>query len=547
MRGRMRTYGELGRLLIGGKELLNRSGMDSPGTVPRADEVRAARRLAATLEAGGPTFVKLGQLLSTRSELLAPAYLDALSRLQDDVAPFDGYQARQIVEDELGASVSDMFAHFEMVPMAAASLGQVHRAELRDGTAVVVKVQRPGVTSQISADMATLGQLAHFLDSHSDAGRRFGFSDFFQQFRLALLDELDYRREAANLDMLRRIVTGNPELVVPAPVTGFTSGRVLTMEEVRGTKITALSGTVLADIDGRSLADALFRSYLEQVFKHGFFHADPHPGNILLTEDHRIAIIDLGMVGYLTAEMRLQLMRLMLSVVQGAGEQVAEVMMRISRHLDDFDEQVLRRDVGHVVARHQTSFLGASDVSQVVMGVSAACGRAGLRPPPELGMLARAIFSLQKVAELLDPGFDAGEVVSRHAADILAAESTVPQGLIGSLLETRDFVEQLPGRVNRVVAALADGELRIKVRAFDEDEMLRGLQKLANRMAMGLVVAALILGGAIFSLASPRRGYDFGSIAIACFAVGAVAGVVLLVSMVVADHEVKARSRRRQR
>src|SRR4051794_16959691 len=273
----VKRYRQIAILLLrhGRGDLVRSTGMDSvlEGETAEGDP-EAAARLASDLEAMGPTFVKLGQLMSSRVDLLNPAYVEALARLQDDVAPFDFEQVEEIISSELQVRLSRVFPTFDPTPIAAASLGQVHRATLRDGREVVVKVQRPGVRAQVREDMEVLGDLADFLDEHTEIGRRFGLGQLLEEFRKALVDELSYRREADNLALLRGLVRDVEDIVVPEPFADLTTERVLTMEFIQGRKITDLSPLARLDLDGAPLADQLFKAYLDQVLVHGVFHAD---------------------------------------------------------------------------------------------------------------------------------------------------------------------------------------------------------------------------------------------------------------------------------
>jgi predicted unusual protein kinase regulating ubiquinone biosynthesis (AarF/ABC1/UbiB family) len=253
--------------------------------------------LARDLEKMGPTFIKLGQLLSTRADLLPPPYLQALTRLQDSIEPFSFAQVEAIVQAELGARLSKAFSEFESEPVAAASLGQVHRARLRDGREVAVKIQRPDIRKSIAEDLEVLEEIATFLDEHTDLGRRHRFVQILEQFRRTLVHELDYQREASNLTLVGENLREFKHLRVSKPVADYTTRSVLTMEYVHGQKITELSPMARLDLEGGMLADELFKAYLKQVLVDGLFHADPHPGNMCLTEDRRIALLDLGMVG----------------------------------------------------------------------------------------------------------------------------------------------------------------------------------------------------------------------------------------------------------
>ncbi|MBV9774734.1 MAG: AarF/ABC1/UbiB kinase family protein, partial [Gemmatimonadetes bacterium] len=323
----LKRYVELGRLLVkyGRADLVRDAGLDEAlGDEPAAlapEHASAPEELARDLERLGPTYIKLGQLLSTRADLLPPQYVEALSRLQDDVAPFPFEEVERIVTSELGVRISKAFASFDPEPLAAASLGQVHRATLRDGQEVAVKVQRPGIREQIVEDLDALGDIAEFLDRHTEAGRKYGAEGVLIEFRRTLISELDYRAEAQNLRTLRDNLDGFPSIVIPGPVADYTTSRVLTMEYVPGRKVTQLSGVARTELDGNALAEELFRAYLKQILVDGFFHADPHPGNVFITPDRRIGLIDVGMVGRAAPEMQDRLLKLLLAVSEGRGEE----------------------------------------------------------------------------------------------------------------------------------------------------------------------------------------------------------------------------------
>ncbi|MGK2906961.1 MAG: ABC1 kinase family protein, partial [Desulfuromonadales bacterium] len=255
-------------------------------------------QLADDLEAMGPTYVKLGQVLAGRPDLLPDAYLKALVRLQDKVKPFSYAEVEELIMAELGVRISKAFSSFEAEPMAAASLGQVHRAALRDGRPVVVKVQRPNIRKLIAEDFEVLEQIAGFLDNHTALGHRHRFLVTLRDFRQTIQQELNYEREAHNLIALGNNLKEFKLIQVPQPVPDYYTRSILTMEEVQGQKITELGPLALLDLKGTLLAEELFKAYLQQVLVDGLFHADPHPGNVFVTNDGRIALVDLGMVGH---------------------------------------------------------------------------------------------------------------------------------------------------------------------------------------------------------------------------------------------------------
>jgi ubiquinone biosynthesis protein len=312
----LKRYKDIALLLIkhGRSDVVKHAGLHdaldmdvSPETTigeAKADE------LAQDLEKMGPTFIKLGQLLSTRADFLPPAYIHALTRLQDKIEPFPFEQVEAIVSGELGVRISKAFSEFQQKPLATASLGQVHRATMLDGRVVVVKVQRPGIREIIAEDMEVLGEIAGFLDKHTEWGKRYEFSKMLEELRRSVWRELDYRQEASNLATLGANLLEFPEIVVPAPIEAFTTSRVLTMEYISGTKITELSPLARLEFKGADLAEELFHAYLKQILVDGFFHADPHPGNVFLTDDHRIALLDLGMVGHITSQLQENLLQL---------------------------------------------------------------------------------------------------------------------------------------------------------------------------------------------------------------------------------------------
>jgi ubiquinone biosynthesis protein len=459
-----------------------------------------AEAFVRDLEALGPTFVKLGQLLSTRADLLPPRYLEALARLQDNVDPFPYEDAERIVQEELGVRLSKAFASFDAVPIAAASLGQVHHAVLRDGREVAVKVQRPGIRERVLEDLDTLGEVASLVERFSGAARHVDAPRLLQEFRRTLMQELDYREEARNLTTLATQLAGFERIIVPLPVDDYTTARVLTMDYVPGTKITAVSPLERTEVDGDVLADQLFRAYLQQILIDGVFHADPHPGNVLLTSDHDLALIDLGMVGRLSSAMQEQLFKMMLAISEGRGDEAATMAIALGEKRDDFDEPGVRRAVIEMVGRYHHSPLKDLNVGRVMLEIARTGGDHGLKLAPELALLGKTLLNLDEIARVLDPQFDVNASMRENANSLMRRrmlKSATPANMFAAALEVRDFAERLPGRVNRILDALACNDLRLKIEVIDQGSILEGFQKVANRIALGLVLAALIVGAAM--------------------------------------------------
>jgi ubiquinone biosynthesis protein len=549
--GRYRAIAHL-LMKYGRSDLVRQAGLDAAlGDRPALDQeamAAEAAQLTDDLEAMGPTFVKLGQLLSTRSDLVPPAYLEALSRLQDRVEPFGYDEVVRQVTEQLGVRISDAFATFDPKPLASASLGQVHRAAMRDGRPVVVKVQRPGIRTQVAEDLEVLTELAEFLDDHTDTGRRYGFTDLVEQFSRSITAELDYQLEAANLVRLRRIVERYDRLVVPAPIPDYSTTSILTMEFIAGRKVTDLGPLGLMELDGAPLADQLFKAYLDQVLVEGFFHADPHPGNVLLTPEHNLALIDVGMVARVPRSMREGLIKLLLALSDSDGPGAAEAAVALGSALEGFDRSAFCSQAAELVDRADGLRLGQLDAGTMVMQLMRISGENGLRLPAELSMLGKALLNLDQVAHRLDPDFKPLAAMKEHSAAIMQSQMRASSGgTFSAMLELRDFVEELPGRVNKVMDALAEGEFHVNVKAFDEAELLRGLQKLANRLTMGLVMAALIVGAAmLMRVPTSSQLFGYPSIAIVCFLAAAAGGGLLLLSIIRSDQRVNAMTKRQK-
>ncbi|WP_068261105.1 ABC1 kinase family protein [Janibacter limosus] len=536
-------YSDLVRLLLrhGRGDLLAGAQQDDLG----ADEdlpdgaTKGAEAFAADLEAMGPTYIKLGQLLSTRFDLLPPAYTQALTRLQDSVKPFPFEQVREIVEEELGARIKDLFAFFDEEPLAAASLGQVHQATTRSGRDVVVKVQRPDVRETVRGDMDALDTVTGLADKHTSIGRSYGLNQLLRQFRRSLVDELDYRREARNLLRFIELTAEHDRLVVPEPVMQLTTTRVLTMEHIEGRKVTDLGPLALIDLDARPLVEQLFHCYLRMILDDGVLHADPHPGNLLVTDDGRLALLDLGMVATVPQRVQTHVTKLLLAINDGEGEEAAAVLADMGHPLEDHDAAAFRDDVAHLVSEAVAS---GSDLQagRLLVELSRLSGVHGLRPPAEMAMIGKALLNLDQTTIHLDPDFSPADAIRDNVSDIFASSLKVsPGGLLTAAIETKEFTAQLPKRANRILDTLARGEMRVRVDAIDEQRLHLVLQRVANRLTLGLIIAATIIGAAMMMrVETDARILGFPAIAMVFFTVAVLAAVALAVHIVLTDREI---------
>ncbi len=540
----LKRYQQIAWLLVkyGRSDLVKQSGLSETLEAEQhvtPKEAAKAEELAKDLEKLGPTFVKLGQLLSTRVELMPQAYIEALTRLQDKVEPFGFDEVEKIVSSELGVRISKAFTEFDIKPVASASLGQVHLARLRDGQRVAVKVQRPGIRDAMLGDLEALEDLAEFFDRHTDFGKRFQFCQMLEEFRKSLLRELDYRQEAQNLTTFHENMAKYPRLIVPLPIADYSAARVLTMEYVSGKKVTAMSPLARMEFDGNELAEELFRAYLEQILVQGFFHADPHPGNVFLTDDYRIALLDLGMVGRILPRLQEDLLQLLLAISEGRGEEAADIALKIGEVFAEFDEKKFRRQIAEIVAVQKTATVAQMEVGRLVLEVTQISAASGIRVPPELTLLGKTLLNLDQVGRTLAPDFDPNASIRRNAAEILQKrllQSLSPGNLFSGVLELKDLVQRLPARLNKFIDALANNQFKISVDAIDEHKLMVGFQKVANRITVGLIVASLIVGAAmLMRVDTTFRIWGYPGLAIIFFLGAAACGIVLLINILFYD------------
>lgn len=529
------------------KDFANEDGNENEALPPRSGQPKP-EELADDLEKMGPTFVKFGQILSSRADLLPEAYMKALARLQDKVKPFPYEQVEEIISSELGIRISKGFSFFEEKHLAAASLGQVHRAALRDGRPVVVKVQRPDIRKQIADDFEVLEEIASFFDEHTDIGRRYRFGKVLAEVKSSILEELDYQHEASNLTTLANNLKEFPHILIPLPVLDYSSRSVLTMDYISGTKITSLSPIAQLDIQGEMLAEELFKAYLKQVLIDGFFHADPHPGNVFLTDDGRVALLDLGMTGRVSANMQENLLRLLLAISEGNGDEVVKIVLRISETSDSFEEEEFKKKIITSVSEQRDQTLDRHDVGGALLQVSRTAAGTGLYVPTELTLLGKTLLQLEEVGKVLSPNFNPNASVRRNVAEIMATRmkrSASPGNLFSSFLEMKDFIGGLPGRVNKILDTVGNSQLEVNVNTPDARHLLNGFEKIANRVTTGLILAALIVGAALLMrIDSSFKIFGYPGIAMICFIIAVGGSGWLIAGILWKDYQDKQKSKK---
>jgi predicted unusual protein kinase regulating ubiquinone biosynthesis (AarF/ABC1/UbiB family) len=524
---------------------LEGAGLDEDGTV-RGDLTAKASAFRERLVELGPAYIKLGQILSTRPDLLPKPYIDELEHLQDEVPPMSFEQVEQMIEAELNSRISKLFASFDQEPLGSASLGQVHAAELRDGRSVVVKVQRPNLREQLAEDIEFFRELASFLSEHTSAGSRIDLIGVVQQVERALVDELDYRTEARNAAAFRKAMATFPHILIPRVIDAYTTHKVLTTERIRGVKIDSIPPIVRIEYDFADLAEEFARAYLHQITDSGHFHADPHPGNLFVVlpgrdnpktpaeavaddrrlvvrpgataltqseneakaaalapaprEDPKLALIDFGMTAHLTGTMRDHVVRLLLAIAENSGDAAAETLIEMGGIPDQFDRSAYVREVSAMIAKQADQTVEETPTGVLLYEIITIAYRAGLKLPAELTLLAKALFSLDAVTRSLDPNFNPTHSIREYTSEIAnqrARRDLSPHRLFQMAAETSDLLRALPHRLDLFTQKLVSDDFAVRVDTPQLGSLLLGLEKVANRIFTGLVLGGLLVASGL--------------------------------------------------
>ncbi|SDW64210.1 ABC1 kinase family protein [Aequorivita viscosa] len=496
--------------------------------------------LAEDLKAMGPTYVKLGQLLSTRPDLLPPHFMKALATLQDDVEVVDYQVIEQIFREEIGVRISKAFASFEKEPLASASIGQVHKAVMHSGKVVAVKIQRPGIRKRFIEDLDALMALSEKAEKFSETARNYAVHDVIEELRYILLKELDYTLEAQNLSTLKSNLQDFPNIFIPAPINDYCSSRVLTMEFVEGGKITKISPLKRLEVNLEPLVDDLVKAYLSQIIVDGFAHADPHPGNVYLTPDTKIALMDLGMVAKFSDELQETILKLMIGLSNYDSARVTNILLSISTYNEnDVDLDLFRKMIARKVQESENQKAKDLQTGRTIIEINQIAAKEGIHIPVELNILGKILLNMDQIVAHLSPEYDMHNTVKEYVHLLMQKrmkDNLKPANLMELFLEMKELTENLPFRLNKFTENLAENKIRVKVDAIDEHRFTEAFQKVANRITAGLIIAALIVGAAMLvRVPSSWTIGGYPAFAFFLFIIAAIIGLYLLYQILIKD------------
>lgn len=502
-----------------------------------AKEPTTPVRLLQAIEALGPTFVKFGQLLSTRSDLLPSDYISELSKLQDTAAPVPIEDIKSIIASELGKPVDEIYATFDESPIAAASLGQVHCATLHDGSRVIAKVQRPHIRETIESDIEILYSMARFLEKRWERARTYGLMEVVDEFAITIREELDYTREAQNTQRLKDNLAHEKRARVPEICWDLVTERVLTMEHIEGVKITDIAELASIGVDRKDISSTLASIFFRQIFIDGFFHSDPHPGNLLVTEDQRIALLDAGQVRQLDAGSRNGLISMLMAYENRDTRRFAEEVVSIGISLGDVDIPALTYDLEKVLRYYYNLPTRAINMGQILARVMDVSARHRIRLPVGFAVLGKVLANIDGINRLLNPDFNLTEAAKPYMS-MAVREQLSPSELLAdvyqSIIDTKSFLLALPEHLGQLLRKAIEGTLRVEFKHKGLEELESRLDKITNRLAFALIIGASLIGSSIIAVSKQTSTGILGLplLGLIGYVVAIVLGMWLLISII---------------
>jgi len=501
----------------------------------RLEKLSRAERVRMACEELGPTYIKLGQILSTRPDLVPVDFIKELSKLQDNVPSSPFSEVSKVVESELGAPPEDIFDFFEKTPLASASIGQVYRAILKDGEEVAVKVQRPGIKKIIEVDLEIMLHLATLMERHIEEVSLHQPVKIVEEFARTLEKEIDYTIEATNMERIARNFLNDLSIYVPKVFRDTTTESILTTELVEGIKVSEIDRLEKAGLDRKLITVRGADIVLKQIIKHGFFHADPHPGNIFVLPDNVICLLDFGMTGSVDRRTREDFIDLAESVVNRNESRATQVLLKLTYWDEDPDIRLLEKDVADFMGRHLYKPLKDIKIGKLLNNLLELTFQHRLSIPPDIFLMLKAFSAIEGVGLMLDPDFDMIKQAAPFIKEIKLARLS-PQRITGDILrlaiELFQFVQNFPKDILSITRLIKQQKLSLNLEYKGLDKMLSTYDQISNRISFSIIIAALIIGSALVIMSKvPPLFYDISLLGIVGFLAAAIMGIWLLVAI----------------
>jgi len=457
-------------------------------------------RIRLVLEELGPTFIKLGQVLSTRSDLIPPNYIKELQKLQDEVPPFEYVQVEQIIKKELGTDISTIFKSFEQKPTAAASLGQVHQAILEDDNVVVVKVQRPNIEKIIETDLDILFDLARLTERHIPASRLYDPVGIVEEFARVIRSELDYGTEGRNAEKFRKNFQDDETIYTPKIYWEFSSKRILTMELIQGIKINNLQELDKAGYNRKKIAENGAKAFMKQILIDGFFHADPHPGNMLVMKGEIIGFMDFGMMGRLDEEIKEKGVDLFIAILERNPGKIINEMLNLGITSQEIDTRSLKIDIREMLDQYYDKSLKEIKLGELINQLVNIAIKYHIRIPVEFALLGKSLLTIEGIGLVLDPHFNLAEIAKPYAQDLIL-ERKSPQRfilkLLNDLAELYNLIILIPKQLSKTLKKMEEGVFKLEFQHRGLENLITALDRSTNRLAYSLILAAIIIGSSL--------------------------------------------------
>ncbi len=505
----LRRYREIANILAkhGFGYILDQTGLIQ--YLPKQSQRRASKerwgapeRILHVLEELGPSFVKLGQIMSIRKDLLPEEYIEQLSKLQDEVPPFPFEQVEEVIEVEFTKTIENLFATFNKKPLASASIGQVHQATLKSGEQVVVKIQRPGIKEKIETDLEILFNIARFVENRTATGKHYRPVDIVEEFAQSVRNELDYMAEGRNAERIASMFVNDDGVIIPGVYWEFTSRRVLVLEFVEGIKISNHTALDNAGVDKRKIAKIVVNAMLKQAFEEGFFHGDPHPGNLTVLSSDQVAFLDFGQVGRIDDWLRERFSDLILALISQSVNGIVRSMLKLGAIERHVNMQALKKDVARIKGKYYGMPMSEIKVGEALNEMLQLSYKYRIRVSPEITLLIKSLMTLEALVQELDPKLSVVDIAEPYGKKILRqrfSPSKLGQGVSEYAWEIGSLLSDLPSRAENVISLLEEGKLRIQLEHENFKNFFNLLNLISNRLSMSIIIASVIVGSSLIA------------------------------------------------